>query len=63
MPFSTALFSSATVIVVPVAMLLLVMGSIDIIVPFVLNKIYRLTAGIVSAAVFAPVLLMTGGYA
>jgi hypothetical protein len=43
-------------------MLLLVMGNIDIAVPFILNKIYRLTTGIVLAAMLAPVLLMTGRY-
>jgi hypothetical protein len=55
--------SSATVNVAPVAMFFVVMGNIGIIVPFILNKIYRLTTGIVLSAVLAPVLLMTGRYA
>ena len=44
------------------AMLFLVMGGIDIIVPLILNKMDRLTAGIVFAAVLAPVLLVIGRY-
>lgn len=62
-PFSTTIVSFVTVIVVPVTMFFVVVGSIDFIVPFVFNKIYRLTTGIILAAVLLPVLLMTGRYA
>lgn len=60
--FSTTIVSFVTVIVLPVTTLFVVVGSIDFIVPVVFNKIYRLTTGIILAAVLLPVLLMTGRY-
>jgi hypothetical protein len=49
-----------TVLSVAMAMLFVIMGSIDFAVPFVLNKIYWLTTGIIIVAVLLPVFLMTG---